>query len=177
MEFTAFLEELKEVLPESTGAQRKGMAAQVVENGWEVRRFAPLLKCDYQIASRFLWLLSDIGEADPMRLKVDLANLFNLIADAGIKGWEASFANYFIICGVPEENEGVYLDRLFEWLNAPEMNVTTRSRAMIVLYELSQKYPEIRNELKSAILEQMVLNTQDFKKRAQRVLSKLDKAH
>lgn len=174
MELITFLEELKELLPESTGAQRKEWAAQVVENDWEVRNLVSLLECEYKIASRFLWLLSDIGEADPKRLKVDLPYLFERISTAEIKGWEASFANYWIICGVPEAKEGTYLDQLFTWLNAPELNVTTKSRALVVLHELSLKYPEIRNELRSAITEQIPLHTSDFRKKAEKMLSKLE---
>lgn len=172
--FSLFYEELRQSLPNSTGKQRKVWANTIVKENLSISKLSDLLLLDYKIASRFLWLLSDIGELNTNKLKDELVFLFDRCIALEHIELGASFANYWLICGVPEEKEGLYIDHLFTWLSSPDTNVTTKSRSLFVLSDLTNKYPEIRKELIAVITEQLDRNTSDFKKRALKVLRELE---
>jgi hypothetical protein len=169
----AFLEELKQNLPDSSGAQRRIWAKRIVQEQQNLNQYFDLLKENYKVSSRFLWLLTDLAEEDKTALQPFLVELFERCLHLNIRNVEASFGNYWKICGIPVEKEGEYIDYLFKWLQSPKMNVTTKSRALTVLLELSQKHPDLRNELKITLEAQMDSNTDSFKKRVIKVLTAL----
>lgn len=168
-----FVNELKLSLPGSTGEQRKKWAFFIAKNNIKIKSHSELLLCDNKIASRFLWLISDIAELDKDLLRNDLVYLFDLCITLNHIRIDASFANYWLICGVPVKKEGEYTDWLFKWLQSPETNVTTKSRSLFVLFQLTETYPELCNELKTVLNDQINKNTSDFNKRAEKILSKL----
>lgn len=169
-----FLDELKTSLPDSSAQQRKDWATIIVKEDFNLQNLSDILFSDYKIASRFLWLLTDIAELDSQKLSNDLIFLFERCSELDHIKIEASFANYWLICGVPVEKEAEYIDYLFKWLHSTESNITTKSRSLFVLFELTNKYPDMRNELKLAIHEQLDRNSNDFKKRATKILAALD---
>ncbi len=171
---STFLEELKTFLPNSSAQQRRNWASIIIEKNLSIRKLSDLLFLDYKIASRFLWLLTDIGEIDNQKLKDDLVFLFDRCIMLNHIKPEPSFANYWLVCGLPVEKEAEYIDYLFKWLSSSESNVTTKSRSLFVLFKLTEKYPDICNELKLVIHEQLDRNTVDFKKRARKILAQLD---
>jgi len=173
-DYTIFYERLKSSLPSSSGAQRKVWAMYIIEKKISVRDLSCLLLLEYKIASRFLWLLTDIAELDKKALEKELVFLFDLCSPLDHIRIEASFANYWLICGVPIEKEAECIDWLFKWLQSPEMNVTTKSRSLFVLFNLTQKYPEMTNEFKLVLGDQLEINTNEFKKRAKKILLKLE---
>ena len=167
--------ELKHSLTTSSNEQRKVWAAAIIQEKLTIRSLSSLLLLEDKIASRFLWLLTEIGEADTQRLQDDLVFLFDLCQTLEHIKYEASFANYWLICGVPIEKEAEYIDFLFTWLSSPKTNITTKSRSVFVLFQLTQKHPDIRNELKLRIHEQLDRKTGSFKKRALKILARLEK--
>ena len=168
-----FIDQLKQKLPMSTGADRQRWAKRIVKERMSIKVLSDLLRENNKIALRFLWLLTDIAEVDKKIVQKELVYLFRLSQTLDLR-IEASFANYWLICGVPEETEGECIDHLFKWLQSPEMNVTTKSRSLFVLFKLTEKYPELRNELKVVVEDQMDLHTADFQKRARKVLGMLN---
>lgn len=172
--YTTFYEELESFLPTSTAAQRKKWVTTILENEIAIKDLSELLKGDPKIATRFLWLLSELGELSPNALFKELPFLLDLSDELDPK-YKTSFANYWLIAGVPTENEGKAIDVLFQWLLSTEINVTIKSRSFLVLFKLTKKYPELKNELKLCLMDQMDKYTDDFKKRAGKLLIKLEK--
>lgn len=166
--------ELKLSLPESTSAKRKIWAAAIVEKGLDIKTFSKLMWCENRIASRFLWLLSEIGEIDADKLLKALPFLLELSDEITHLDFKKSFATFWLIAGVPLENEARAIDLLFGWLQSPDTNVTTKSRALKVLFNITKKYPELSNELKLCLEAQVDANTKDFRKRAMKILSQLN---
>ncbi len=171
---STFLEELKTSLPNSSAQQRRNWASIIIEENLSIRKLSDLLFLDYKIASRFLWLLTDVGEIGKQKLKDDLIFLFDRCITLNHIKPEPSFANYWLVCGIPVEKEAEYIDYLFKWLSSSDSNLTTKSRSLFVLFKLTKKYPDMRNELKLVIHEQLDRNSVDFKKRASKILAQLD---
>ena len=168
-----FLKEIEDGLPQSTENKRRKWAATIVEKDLAIKDLSKLLSCHKKVASRFLWLLSDVGIGNPKKLFLELPFLFSLCERLDPE-YLLSFASYWNITGVPVENEARAIDLLFRWFLDPEINVTTKSRALWVLVKLSEKYPDLKQELKLCIEDQMHKSTKEFEKRAAKILLKLD---
>ena len=170
----AFLAELKAELPTSTATQRSQWASTIVEQQLDIPALATLLHAPQPIATRFCWLLSELGELSPNTLHKALPyllNLSNTITHINIK---PAFANYWRIAGVPEQNEAQAIHLLFGWLQAPSTSVTIKGRAMLVLQTLCSKHPDLRGELLQTLQQQQHLHSPNFAKRVAKVLQALE---
>lgn len=167
---TVFYNKLNLELPNSSGEQRKEWALYIVTKRYELRELSNLLFSTRAVASRFLWLLSDVGELNSNTLLNELPFLLSIKDKINYDKTEASFANYWLIAGVPIENEGLIIDLLFSWLQSPNSNITTKSRALLVLFNLTNKYPDIKHELKICLEEQLDKNSESFNKRVNKIL-------
>lgn len=168
-----FYKELEFSLATSTGEKRKIWATTIIEKDIDIKELSKLLKCEQKIAIRFLWLLSDIGILNPNKLLAELPFLFDLCEHLN-PIYKTSFASFWLYVGVPPENEGKAIDLLFHFLQSNHINVTIKSRALLVLFKLTKKYPELKNELKICLVEQMDKHSKDFKKRVSKILIKLE---
>jgi hypothetical protein len=174
MTFAQFYTELEHQLPQSTGADREKWAEVILENNFKILELSKLIESDTKVASRFLWLLTGLGMLHAPTLFQALPYLWEQSRHVTHVDMKKSFANYWRFCGVPAENEAEAIDLLFHWLQSAETNVTIKSRALFVLYDLTAKYPELKNELQLCIKDQLQKNTNDFDQRALKILRKLD---
>lgn len=164
--------ELEHSLATSTGEQRKKWATIIIANAIELKELCGLLQGDQKTATRFLWLISDIGIANPEKLHIDLPYLLDFCTQLTPE-YAASFASYWLYAGVPVDQEGKAIDLLFQLFMSGTTTVTIKSRALLVLAGLAKKYPELKPELRSCIIEQMNNYSKDFQKRAAKVLREL----
>ena len=169
---TEFYRELETSLAASNGGQRKMWATTIIENDIDIKKLSGLLKCEQKIATRFLWLLSDIGILNPDKLLAELPFLLNF-CDHLNPVYQASFASFWLYAGVPPENEGRAIDLLFQLLLSKNTGVTIKSRAVFVLLKLTKKYPELKNEFRICLEEQKDKHSNDFRKRAAKILIEL----
>lgn len=172
-EGTKFYKVLESSLSTSTGEQRKIWAITILEKNIDIKSLSGLLKCEQKTAIRFLWMLSDIGILNPNKLLNVLPFLLNLCSELN-HSYKTSFASYWLYTGVPLVNEGEAIDLLFQWLLSPDTNVTVKSRTFLVLFKLTEKYPEIKNELALCLKDQMDKHTKSFKKRASKILKQIE---
>lgn len=147
-------------------------AAKIIEKDIDIKDLSKLLELEHKIASRFLWLLGGIGMANPNKLFNELPFLLDL-SNRLDPVYQTSFANFWLIAGVPPENEGVAIDLLFKWLLSKDTNVTIKSRSLSVLFKLTTKYPELKNELRLCLEDQMDKHSYEFKKKATKILIKI----
>lgn len=75
---------------------------------------------------------------------------------------------------MPEENDAKAIDYLFKWLMSAEVKPYIKTRALWVLVKLCEKYPDIRRELKLCLSGQLDTYSNDFKKRAEKILLQLN---
>lgn len=171
---TDFYNELESSLSGSTEEQRKIWALAIIENNLDLRDLSGLLFCEKKTATRFLWLLGRIGMTSPNKL-VSVLPFLLVLSDDLDPAYKTSFANFWLLAGVPSENEGKAIDLMFQWLLSAETNVTIKSRSIFVLFKLTKKYPELKDELKFCLIDQMDKHTADFKKKVVKVLLEMEK--
>lgn len=170
---TDFYRELESSLATSTGEQRKNWAATIIEKDLSLEALTPLLQNDQKVASRFLWLLSDVGISSPDKLRAELPVLFD-VCERLHPDYKNAFASFWLYAGVPAENEGQAIDLLFNLIQSNDTNITIKSRALLVLSGLAKKYPELKNELRICIDDQCDNYSNDFRKRAIKIRKELE---
>lgn len=170
---TDFCHELKTALPESTAAQRKLWAAKILEQQLNLKDLAPLLEAPRTVATRFLWLLSELGTLNPEWLHQELPHLLALSQQLELPEAQTALATWWQIAGVPEANEAQAIDLLFGWLRSATTTATIKSRALMVLEKLAIKHPDLRNELQHCLHEEVQRNGSSFEKRALKTIATL----
>lgn len=75
---------------------------------------------------------------------------------------------------IPEELEGLTLDLGFDHLLSSDSPIAVKVFAMTVLSNLVAKYPELAEELKVTIEDQIPYGSAGFKSRGKRILKKLN---
>lgn len=174
MTFQQFYITLENHLPQSTGTERQQWVRTIIENDFDILELSSLIDQEPKIATRFLWMLTGIAMQQPQKLHAVLPALFEKSKHITHVDMQASFANYWRFCGVPPENEAEAIELLFHWLQSAQTNVTIKSRALFVLSDLVDIYPDLKNELRLSIEDQLDKNTKDFRSRALKILEKLN---
>jgi len=70
---------------------------------------------------------------------------------------------------------GTLIDNCFKWIDSIESTPAIKVYSLEIVYRLSQKIPELQNELKDTIENQMEQSSVGFKSRGGRILKKLYK--
>lgn len=158
----------------SNAAQRLEWAKSIEENELDLKFFFQILKGEKKTAVRFMWFLTEVGTLNPKKLLEALPQLLD-ICEGLDPVFKTSFASYWLIAGVPLEQETKAIDLMFQYALSAQTNVTIKARAILVLYNLMKKYPELKNELKICILDQLDKYSKDFDKRMNKLLIELEK--
>ena len=164
---------LETSLPTSTVDIRSKWVSEIIKKKIDIKDLSKLLWSDKQVSTRFLWLLSEIGIMSPNILHKELPFLLQLSDEIKHIDFKKSFASFWLISGVPLKNESRAIDLLFNWIQSFSTDITTKSRALIVLFKLTKKYPELKNELKICLEDQIIKNQDSFTKRAKKIIDKL----
>lgn len=167
-----FHAQLNMQLERSSSGDRKSWAHTIISQNIPITSLAPLLSSGGKTASHFLWLISDVALQNPQRFLKELPELFEFV-EKNHPEHLSSFASWWHYCGVPEENEAKAIDYLFKWVLSAETKPYIKTRALWVLVELSKKYPELKQELKICVGEEMDKYSAEFRKRAVKILAEL----
>ncbi len=157
-----YLTFLEAHLAKSMAVDRKAYAQEIAQQGIPVQELFPLLESSYTTRSRFIWLLSDIGEADPACIRAVLPALFALSQKIQYTPLDQAFARLWMIAGVPPEQEGIAIDRMFDLLTGYTINVSIKYNALRVLEKLIETYPELKAEFILALEDQLGKHTDNF---------------
>ncbi|MFZ2898059.1 MAG: hypothetical protein WA004_05525 [Saprospiraceae bacterium] len=160
-------------LPGSMAVNRSQWARIIVEQDLDLLELSRLLLEDKKVATRFLWLLSDVGALQPQKLAALLPHLFEIREQVKADMTHA-FTRYWFLCGIPPENEGEAVDMLFDWFLSPKTGVSIKVYAMGDLVQLAEKYPDLKEEVKLAIETMLGNSTDAFDRCARKYLKRLE---
>lgn len=155
--------------------ERTIWAKQIVDDGIDLKKLCDtFLYADKTTALRFSWLLSDIGNYNATTLHNILPYIFEKREQTKIKDFKYQFVKYWTIAGIPKENIDIAVNLLYNWLNSSHTNVSIKAHSMLNLYVLVKVYPDLKNELKTSIENQMDKTSISFKTKAAKILPHLE---
>jgi len=167
-------QELINSLAESSGSDRKKWLDYIISHDILLADLVDILYLDYKTAMKFSWIVGALCEIDSTKVAPVVSEIFNNRNKIKIPNFDRSMAKIFYLVGIPSELEGEAVDLMFRWLMDPKIIVSTKNYSLFALYNLTEKYADLKIELKEVIQDQLDKNSNDFKKRATRILQKLE---
>jgi hypothetical protein len=145
--------------------------------GNDKERFADLMKLFLgnieKVSERAAWGVSYCAEAYPELvfpyLEKMLDNLNRPVHDAVKRNTIRTFQDI----DIPEELQGKAADICFYLLCDKDETIGTKVFSMTVLHNLCKQHPDLKNELRTAIEEQMPYASAGFKSRGKKILKEL----
>lgn len=158
---------------DDSDANLRKWARAISENNIDLKDLLGLLDEDRFTAMRFLWMIGGLVEFDPERVAPAVPYFFSKQHTIKVPNYDRSLAKFCWLAGIPEEIEGEVVDALFQWILDPKVITTTKTFAVQALYNQTQKYPDLKNELRIVIEDQLDKNGSSFEKRAGKILAEL----
>lgn len=134
------------------------------------------LNDEYRVVQRAAWPLSDIVIQHPKLVKKHLKRLVDNLAQPGIHdAVNRNTLRFLQEIEIPGSLQGRVMNTCFQYVSDPNVPVAIKAFSLTVLYNLSQKYPDIQPELKLLIETQIPHETAAFRSRAVKILKVLER--
>ncbi len=150
----------------------KNVVSEIISNADKLTEIIELFNHNNQHISNYAgWIISYIGEENPELLKKHLPLIIQKLESK--ENSQAMVRNIFRtlqFVEIPKKQEGFVLTKGFEFLNNNNSSIAVKVFSMSVLFNFSKKYPEIQNELKLSLENQMEHASAGFKCRATKIL-------
>ena len=164
----------EEILREHSKAQTLKIVKYI---GNDKKRFAELMNLflgnTYRVTQRAAWVMSNCAEEYPELIKPYLEkmldNLYQPVHDAVKRNTVRTLQGITI----PKKLQGKVADICFQFLCSKDETIAVKVFSMTVLYNLSKEHPDLKNELRMAIEEQMPYASAGFKSRGKKILKVL----
>ncbi|MEZ4830041.1 MAG: hypothetical protein R3C61_27725 [Bacteroidia bacterium] len=168
---------LREEIGKENSKENTVRIAQYIGN--DPQRIAEMmdvfLEGSFVESQRAAWVFSYVAEQNPGQmipyLPLMLRNLENPVHDAVIR----STIRFMQDIKIPEDIIGEVADRCYAYLQSPQVPVAIRVFSMTVLYNISNTWPELKQELILMIEAHMDYGSAGFKSRGKKLLHKLRK--
>jgi len=160
----------------------KAMTLHITEYiGGSQQRFDKLmdlfLNDEYRVVQRSGWVVSHVGERYPKlmtpHIKACIAYLDNPPHDAV----KRNILKVLAQIDVPEEHQGLLVDKCFKFLYDPKEPIATHVFAMQCIFEIGKKEPDLFYELKQILEENYENGSAGYKVRARRILKYINQNH
>lgn len=147
--------------------------------GRDSERFTELMKCflgsDPRLTQRAAWAVSHCSDRHPEllypHLEAMISNLRNKVHVA-VRRNTVRLLQYL---DIPEELLGEAADICFSYLADPGETIAVKVFSLTVLANICKREPDLGNELKLLLEEQLPYSSAAFKNRAGKILRELDK--
>lgn len=165
---------VEQLLLEHSRPNTNLIAKAIGNNAAELKKIVELIyKAKAPIPHRASWLLSAVNEQHPELLRPYLSKFVDTIESFQVDGVKRNMINVLASHQIPEKIQGKAVDVCFRLLLSPSETVVVKTQAMQVLANISEEYPELKQELKIAIDDQWDKNTAAFHARAKHIRKKL----
>lgn len=140
--------------------------------------FRALLDCflskDNRVAQRAAWSVNWAAQKKPEMIQPYIGTLVDQLKktdvhDAVIRNSLRVLENLII----PEQFQGEVMDACFIFLQKRDTAIAIKAFALTVVFNLSKIYPEIKNELRLIIQENIAYETAAYQSRGKKILAKL----
>lgn len=145
----------------------------IIDHNIALHTLYSVLDAEKTVSMRFTWLIGGLCEQAPGIVSLSVAYFYSKRNDVVFANYDRSLAKMFWLAGVPLEIEGEAIDDMFRWLMGANITVSTKTYSMFALHNLTAKYPELKNELKICVEDQLGKNTTNFDKGLRKVLALL----
>ena len=127
------------------------------------------------VAWRASWLLDCSDEKKPGLVHKHLSLILRALEGLQSMGTLRSLLRLLTRYQIPEEEQGMLIDRCFNYLVSEQYPVAVKAHAMQIIYNHVLLYPELKNELIAVIEDQAENNSVGFAARGRFLIKQMEK--
>ncbi len=132
------------------------------------------LQDEYRIIQRAAWPLSEAVLQHPGLIKKHLKKILGYVKKPGLHdAVKRNTVRLLQAIDIPEKFQGEVMNHCFNYISSPDEKPAVKASALTVLQNLSNQYPEIKQELKTIIEDRWEFESAAFKSRARKILKEL----
>jgi len=130
----------------------------------------------YRLIQRSAWVVGDLGRSKPEWIKPYIPRMIQNLKKTDIHvAAKRNTMRYLEEIELEEEVWGDLLDIAMKFLSKNDESVAVKVFSMTVAYNIIKHIPELKDELRIVIEDQLPYGTAGFKNRGQKIISALNK--
>lgn len=150
----------------------------ISEVGQSADKFQALLQLTLfekdPLAWRAAWILDGSDEQNPGLASGHLSTVIQRLPELESKGALRSLLRMLCRYAIPEDDQGLLVDLCFGYMVSELYPVAVKVHAMQIIYNHALIYPELKDELRTVIEDQVANNSVGFKSRGMRIIRQLE---
>lgn len=167
----------KEILKEHSKKQAVKIAKWIGNNPVSFKQLMQLFLFDeYRIVQRSAWIVSICVENHPALIKPWLQKMLLKTQEKNVHdAVKRNVMRILQFVEIPKSLQGIAAEIAFQFLANKNEAIAIRVFSMTVIFNLTQKEPDLKNELRLLIEENMPYEKAAFKSRGKKILKALSK--
>lgn len=130
----------------------------------------------YRLVQRSAWVVGDLGRAKPEWIKPFIPSMIEQLKSPDIHvAVKRNTMRYLQEVQLEEDIWGELLDISMKFLSKNDETVAVKVFSMTVAFNIIKHIPELKDELRIVIEDQLPYGTAGFKNRGQKIISALNK--
>lgn len=161
------------ILAEHSRTQSLYIAGWIGNNASRFRQLMQLfLEDEYRVVQRSAWIIGFVAMKHPALLAPHLPAMVARMDDAGTPAAvKRNVLRILQYVSIPATLQGAVMNSCFRFLEDPEEPVAVKAFSMSILAGLAKDYPDIKNEIRLLVEDQLETNpTPGIRSRAKKVL-------
>ena len=127
------------------------------------------------VVQRAAWAMDVCLEKNPELLAPYVETLIDALHSFSNNGVKRQVVKALSSRKIPEKYEGEMVDLCFRWLQSPDVPVAIKVHCMQILANITERHPDLAEELRTVIIEQIPRNSAGFSSRGRKILGDIDK--
>jgi hypothetical protein len=127
------------------------------------------------LAWRAAWILDGAAEVNPEIAAKHIRLIVHRLPSIKSSGTIRSLLRMLCRYHIPEEEQGLLIDLCFKYMVSELYPVAVKVHAMQIIYNHCLMYPELKDELKTVIEDQVSNNSVGFMARGRRIIRQLER--
>ncbi|MDO9184946.1 MAG: hypothetical protein Q7W13_02965 [Bacteroidia bacterium] len=161
----------QQLLKEHSRANTDAIAKAIGNNAVEFKKIIDIIYNEKApLPQRASWLLSTINDKHPDLLLPYISLFISSIKKIKIDGIKRNMLAVLASNKISKNLQGKLVNLCFDFLLSSDETVAVKVYAMQAIANIAKHHPELENELKAAIEDQLPKTTAAFHARAKRVL-------
>ena len=164
----------KEILKEHSKSQTLRLARWV---GRDKKRFTELMKLflhgEYRVVQRSAWILKQVAGEHPGWVKPYLKKMLEYCRKPVHDAVKRNVIRILEDIPLPKNLQGLAATVCFDFLGSSDEPVAVKVFSMSVLANIAKEEPDLKDELRTLISEQMDYGTPAFRSRGRKILKAL----
>ncbi len=132
-----------------------------------------ILELETPLPYRISWVIDHMVRLEPRCFEAYLKDLLAKKNRMDFPGYERNLSFILSQSIIPDTIESEVLELAFFWISDPNTKVAVKAHALYTCENFCKKYPELKEEFREILLNEMPRNSVGFTSRAKRILKRL----